>query len=792
MMKRTQIKDIVRNIRTNAVSWLAVVIVVTITCGVYCGVFFYADTMEDTAAEFFERTNFEDLTVTTAAGATEEDVRQLRDLPGVLDAEGTYRLGGVTLQYERQSHTADLHAVTGRISVPELLDGALPESGMECAVTADAMELYGISVGNRVNMTLGGEPLAFTVTGVVKHPYAYFQSQPLCVFVPASTMEMLSGINRFPYVLIDASCGGSLFSGTYNEELSAVRADVRAAMEEKDAAREENDPAKTEGFVLTARMDYKSFMALRQIVDILRKLSTIFIVIFVVIGAIVVTSTITVVIDGQKRQIGFLKAYGFRNSEIIRRYLVYGESAVLAGMLCTTGVAFLLQLVIRNVLEGMFCLEVNRFAFRLVPYFLLLLMEAVLCGVITTRVTVSNASRYSAVELLSWSGTASNNPKRRRSAEKPETAREGSLYSRLIFRNIRSDKVRVIASTIIIAGCCFMIGIGITLRSAFYSMTENTRREVALYDLECTLSGEGNIGELENAVLGSGASCARAVKTQTVYGFEDFEEYVTVVTAGTDVFQDYLRMTGTDGKTVPVPDTGCALIQNRISERLGIADGDKIVIYDGALNARPVRVSAAVRNYLGRVIYLSEETYASVFGFEPEANTLLVRLGGADAKALADSLTERFPGAEISYTDSMPGVFSGLTKAFNALIYVLITLSVIMSVFVLLNLVNIFVSRRKNELIIMGINGFSYREELGYLLRETIATTAAGLIFGVLFGAAVTKPIVKIIEAADTMCARSVNWGAWAAGMAAEAAFALLIDLYAFRRVRHFSMKDLK
>jgi hypothetical protein len=39
-----------------------------------------------------------------------------------------------------------------------------------------------------------------------------------------------------------------------------------------------------------------------------------------------------------------------------------------------------------------------------------------------------------------------------------------------------------------------------------------------------------------------------------------------------------------------------------------------------------------------------------------------------------------------------------------------------MSVFVLLNLVNIFVSRRKNELIIMEINGFNYRERIGYLL----------------------------------------------------------------------------
>lgn len=791
-MKKTQIKDIVRNIRTSVVSWLAVVIVVTITCGVYCGVFYYADALEDKAAGFFEQTAFEDLTVTSAKGMTAEEIRKLLAVPGVLDAEGTYQLSGAALQIGQRSHSASILAVTKRISVPELREGSLPEAGMECAMTADAMARLGLRIGDTVKLKLGGiPPLSFKLTGSVRHPAAYYLSESLYVFVPASTMEQLFGGDRCPVVLVDAACGGALLSDTYFDDLSPVRAGVQAAMEELSASGEADAAAEASGFVITARMDRESFLVLRQIVEILRKLATIFVVIFVIIGAIVVTSTITVVIDGQKRQIGFLKAYGFRNGEIIRRYLVYGESAVVVGMVCAVGVAFLLQIVLRRVLGGMFCLEIERFTFQPGSCLLLLLLEAVLAGAITSWVTVSNASKYEAMELLGWNGSIPASGRRRRAVQ-TETASRATLYSRLIFRNICSDWVRVIASTIIIAGCCFMIGIGLTLNSAFHSMTKNTRKEVARYDLECTLRDGRDLGALEDAVRGGGADCVRVSKAQTVYGFEGHEEYITVVAAGTDVYQDYLCLIGADGKPAPVPDTGHALIQNRISERLGVGAGDDIVLFDGALGAHPIRIAGTARNYLGRVVYLSEATFASVFGDGSMGSTLLVRLNGADRDAFSAMLTERFPDVEIACSDSMPSLFSGLEDAFNALIYVLITLSVIMSVFVLLNLVNIFVSRRKNELIIMGVNGFSYREEIGYLLRETVATTAAGLVFGVLFGALVTKPIVQIIEASDTMCARSVNWKAWAAGMAMEAVFALLINLYSFRRVKHYSINDLK
>ncbi len=189
MMKKTQIKDIIRNIRTNWTSWLAVAIVTMIACGVYCGAFFYADELESTAAGFFGRTNLEDITITTVKGLTESEIRQFLAVPGVSDAEGSYRVSGVSLRGEEQTLSVDVLAVTERISVPELVEGSLPTDSHECALTADTMQEYGIRIDDTVFLTLsdGMPEVPFTVTGSVLHPESYYQGETLRVFVPMKT-----------------------------------------------------------------------------------------------------------------------------------------------------------------------------------------------------------------------------------------------------------------------------------------------------------------------------------------------------------------------------------------------------------------------------------------------------------------------------------------------------------------------------------------------------------------------------------------------------------------------------
>ena len=78
-----------------------------------------------------------------------------------------------------------------------------------------------------------------------------------------------------------------------------------------------------------------------------------------------------------------------------------------------------------------------------------------------------------------------------------------------------------------------------------------------------------------------------------------------------------------------------------------------------------------------------------------------------------------------------------------------------MSFMILTNLANIFLNRKKTELTVMRINGFSIKQTKGYLARESVITTAAGVAIGVLAGAIAAPFIIKLMEQPDIQFVRT-------------------------------------
>ncbi len=246
------------------------------------------------------------------------------------------------------------------------------------------------------------------------------------------------------------------------------------------------------------------------------------------------------------------------------------------------------------------------------------------------------------------------------------------------------------------------------------------------------------------------------------------------------------------GEPLSLPGNDGVLVCSRISENNGIGTGDEIAVFDRDFAPHTLTVSGISRNYYGSLMYLSEDGYRAVFGKEPAYNTLLIRVAeGQDRDSVASRIREDHPEFELLYTDKIPEDYQGLTRMFTMLVVVMTGLSVVMSVFVLLNLVNIFVRRRQNELIVMRVVGFSYKQDIGYLLKETIVTTIVGIAGGVIAGCLMTDFLVRTVEGTDTMFVRTVNPTAWLIAILLEGTFALLINLFAFRRVKRLRLTDI-
>ena len=91
----------------------------------------------------------------------------------------------------------------------------------------------------------------------------------------------------------------------------------------------------------------------------------------------------------------------------------------------------------------------------------------------------------------------------------------------------------------------------------------------------------------------------------------------------------------------------------------------------------------------------------------------------------------------------------------------------------------------------MRVNGFSSKQCIGYLTRETIATTIIAFVLAVGVGIIMARIMISFIESEFTMYERGVSIKAWVYAIFMETAFAGIIDALSFRKVKSLKVTDI-
>ena len=187
---------------------------------------------------------------------------------------------------------------------------------------------------------------------------------------------------------------------------------------------------------------------------------------------------------------------------------------------------------------------------------------------------------------------------------------------------------------------------------------------------------------------------------------------------------------------------------------------------------------------------MSRECFESLFSREPETNAFLVQLHGADANALNQRFTEMIGYEGYTASDAFRKLFQTATSVMNAVVALFIFMAAVMAGVVLMNLTSIYILQKKRELTVMRVNGFTTRETIDYVLRETVATTALGILLGVSLGALLGYAIVRTMEQPFIQFDRSVSVTAWLIGVAMTVFFTVVVNAIALRKVKHLKLTD--
>jgi hypothetical protein len=177
---------------------------------------------------------------------------------------------------------------------------------------------------------------------------------------------------------------------------------------------------------------------------------------------------------------------------------------------------------------------------------------------------------------------------RKRPNRKKESSQKGSLYSKLIMRNMADDKPRVAVTIVIIAFSCMLIGMGMSMKLAFSGMIEKQTTEVAKYDMIMNVGRKVTDEDKEklNAVLDSeNVSYLQANISSLMYRWDGDVNAMRVVCADPARLGDYYSVTDPKtGQDIEIPNDGM-LIQHRMHESFDMNAGDKLTVMDASLVA---------------------------------------------------------------------------------------------------------------------------------------------------------------------------------------------------------------
>ena len=511
-----------------------------------------------------------------------------------------------------------------------------------------------------------------------------------------------------------------------------------------------------------------------------------FALMFILLGVLVCYATIGKIIEDQRILVGTTKALGFRKREIFTKYMFFGVTATILGVLVGILLAYyLIQSIMLNTMSQLFVIGGYTNAFQPVPSLL-----AVIIGIVISVFAVIMGCRrlleQPARVLLSGEIPATFISKR---AGKSGT----SLYTDLIMRNIRVDIKRVLVTVASIAGCCVLLVIGFSLKQSFIEILDHQFGDILRFDAIMTMQQDSGdvVKETDSLLNEARASYIQIYLINTVLKNGNSKEAVQLICASPEDADSYFHFRDPETMTdTGIPSEGI-MIFGQLAEKYNINIGDRINIMDGDGHMYEVPVTRIYNNYAGRYVFMSSEYAEKIFSEKIMTNTLLISFDKNASEELSAEKMSAITGV-LNYMDmdEMRERYKTTSKLMDLVILLTTVMAAIMAAVVILNLIRIQLNQKKRELTIMRVNGFSTHETVLYILRENIITTGAGILIGLLLGILASNFTLSVIDRVELRMYRSFMFEPLLYSVLVTLLFAAIVNFFALRKIRTLKLSD--
>ena len=716
--------------------------------------------LDRTIETYYEEQNLADFWV-QLPGADREALRRLERLPGV---ERVQMRVNVEMDTDLSSEaTLQVLGYDGEaaINAPLLREGEMlaEQDGRGLLLEEQFARANGIEVGDTLRLRLDGFEQAFTVRALALSPEYLITTKnvspdPLHYGFAMANMDALSPLPASE-LLVDLAP---------DADADAVRARI-----------EELYPYA----LIVDQQANASTQRARNDVEIFRKLSYVFPLLAFGVSSLIVLTTITRLIDGQRTQMGTLGALGYGGGRVARHYLNYAFYPSLAGALLGLGVGLI------TLPDMLWDMEAAHFVF---PYRLWAPVSTAAWCVCGLSVALSCAVCLLAYRKAAREVTAALlRPKPPRVGSRVLLERCTGLWRRLGFntkmvvRNLFRNKLRAAMLLVGILCCNMLIITSLGLEDSVRFFVGAYYDGTIQYDLRADLTDEAGTAESYYSRLEAGRVEAIMEKTVSLRGPQ--EARTTTLTV---VEPDQQLLYLGEGRTyTPVCAQGVAVTQ-KMCQTLGIGVGDEVEIWLPGDDA-PVRTQVAQVVYVnvGQGAYMTRTQWEALGkgAFTPTALLLQAPSAGCEAKLEQMDEVEAIKDPDVQHEQNL-SILKSLTAIFNLMSGAALGLAFV----ICYNMGILNFMEREREYATLKVLGYHQREIKRLMVRENNWITALGVLLGVGPGIWLTDVVMRSVESEQMVYGVHVELQSILIASVVTFAFSRFVQWLLTRNVRRIDM----
>jgi len=566
---------------------------------------------------------------------------------------------------------------------------------------------------------------------------------------------------------------------------------AKAYAEIQDAQKAVNEIPMPQWY-LSDRRDNISYKSYASNTEKIGAISRLFPVFFFAVALLVVSTTMSRMVDEERKRCGLLSSLGYTKTQLAAYYIFYGIAASFSGGLAG---ALICSVVHPRVIYSVYTMmyELPPFALGFYPD-LIGLSLALMCAltVITTLTTLFSHLKERPASLLL--------PKAQAKGKRIFLERIPSFWKRMSFigkvsaRNVFRYKKRFFMTVTGVAGCMALLITGFGLRDSVKDIVKKQFGEIFRYDLAIYLSEDkGALSELESSlskIEGVGNAHIFDSTSLEVFSKDGSRTATLLVCKEKGSLEDciVLKNRRTQNKT-DLP-KGKVVLSEKLCEELGVSVGDRVWLGVSEGSTVSSEIGAMCENYLLNYVYMDSDTYRELYGKDPVYDTVFVFAGKASVDEIARSVLKSPSVLAVSDSLLLEESFSNTVKSIDSVVLVLIVSAALLALVVLCNLISINISERKKELATMKVLGFKKGELAAYIYREIAILCTFGIFAGMPFGVLLHKFVVKTVEVDSVMFGREVYFESYVISALMCFVFMIFADILSYKRIRDIDMVE--